>query len=258
MEELNRCIKKWNLVFTDTLTSRDFCRVGFDLNREEVDYSDSMSLFNFIASFNKLYVLFKEDYDQLEKMNIGKEIYPLSFQKFTSDNDDYRLLILFVDRPTITSHKRTILYLREINGKMEPFVTDDYNSYRENVVLDNTKAQAYLDLFEKYSLLLETYNYLDNRQMFGDGTNSMFTVIDDYQSNLLEGLKKFNLRISSSYFDTGYYVDLSINLGDNFGIDYGNCRMLVDDEDVSVDAETYDKIFSSTYINKKYTKKRKR
>lgn len=263
MKELDRYIKQWNLVFTDTSDRLDFCRVDFDIDKTEVNYDGSISLYNLVSSFNKLYLLFKKEYEELEKLNLGKDIEVLSFEKFDYNGDDYRSLIFYIDEPTITKHGDTILYLREINGEMKPLVTNnrnpfDKNYYREDIKLNDDIAKKYLDLFEKYSLLLNTYNYLKNRQIFGDGTNGIYTSIDNYNSNLLKGLNKFKISFGSTYFDTERFIEILINLGENFGIDYDNSKMILDNEETSIDKETSDRLFANVYVNKKYTKEKKR
>lgn len=263
MKDLDRYMKECNLVFTDTVDRLEFCRVDFDIDKTEVNYNDSISLLHLVSSFNKLYVSFKKEYDKLEKLNLGKSVKVLRFGKFDYNKDDYRNLLVYIDEPTITKHGDTILYLMEINGEIKPFVTNninpfDKNYYREDVKLNNDIAKKYLDLFEKYSLLLNTYNYLKNCQIFGDGTNCIFTVIDNYNSNLLEGLNKFKISFGSAYFNTEYFADLLINLGDNFGIDYDGCKLILDGEDTSIEKKDYDKILENIYVNKKYTKERTR
>ena len=259
MDKLEKYIKELNLVFTDTVNRLDFCRVDFDSDKAEVNYVDCISLLHLVSSFNKLYLSFKKEYEELEKLNLGKNIEVLNFDKFDFGKDNYRLLTIYIDDPIITNHKDTLLYLREINGKIKSFVTNDANPfdknyYCEDVILNDEVAKRYLDLFEKYSLLLEIYNHLKNNQLFGDGTNCIFTVIDNYNSNLLEGLKTFKISIGSTYFNTEYYAELLINLGENFGIDYDNCKLVLDNEEL--DKANYDRLFENVFINKKYTKKK--
>ena len=261
MQELDEYIRKCNLVFTNTVGRLDFCRFDFDIDKVKINYDNSISLFNLISSFNKLYLSFKKEYEELEKLNMGKYVSVLSFDTFYFDEEYYRVLSLYIDEPTITKHGDTFLFLREINGEMKPFVTNNKNTfdkdyYRENIELDSSIAKKYLDLFEIYSLLLDLYNKLKNEQIFGDGTNSIFTVIDEYKSNLLEGLNKFKIIVCSAYFDTEYYIDLPVNLGEDFGLDYDNCQLILDSENVQADKEDYSKVLTNIYLNKKYTEMR--
>ena len=262
MEKLDKYIKGCNLVFTDTMNRLDFCRVDFDIDKTEVNYAHSINLLQLVSSFNKLYLSFKKEYDELDKLNLGKTIEVLSFGKFNYNGDNYRNLTLYIDNPIITNHENTILYLREINNEIKPFVTNDKlpsekGYYQENVKLNKDIAKKYLDLFEKYHLLLETYNHLKNNRIFADGTNYISTNIDNYDNNnLLKGLRTFKITFGSTYFDTNYHVEFSINLGENFGIDYDSCKLFLDDENTFIDNANYDKIFEDVFINKKYLKKR--
>ena len=264
MKNLDRHIKEWNLVFTDTVDRLDFCKVGFDIDKTEVNCADSISILYLISSFNKLYLLFKKEYEELEKLNLGKSIKVLSFEKYDFNGDSYRNLILYVKEPTITEHESTILFLNEINGKMKPFVTSadreicDEGFYHDDIELNDEISKKYLDLFEKYSLLLETYKYLRNARLFGDGTYGMYTSIDNYNSDLLEGLNNLKIAFGSTFINTECFVELLINLGENFGIDYDNSKLIIDNVETPMDKETCDRLFSNIYVNKKHTKEKKR
>ncbi len=261
MFNLDEYIKECSLVFTNTVDRLDFCKKNFDINKVKVNYSDSINLLHLVSSFNKLYVDFKKEYSALEKIDLGKAPIVISFDKFDIDGDIYRLLVISIEESSITSRRDTFLYIREINGRVEPFVTNNINLfddkyYCEDVELDNNIAKKYLDLFEKYSALLDSYNYLRNRQLFGDGTNVMFTLIDDYHSILLEGLHNFTISFGSLYFDVEYFIDVVMNLGDNFSIDYEKCKLKFDGMEIAAEND-YEKILKNVYINKKYIEKRK-
>ena len=264
MSELDKYLKECNLVFTDTIDRYTFAMIGFDFDKTNVNYDGSVSLFDLVSSFNKLYLLFKKEYDALPKLNLGKDVEALDFSKFIFDKDIYRVLRLYITKPTITKHENTLLYLREINGKILPYVTNNKNPYdkdyyRDNKSLDHEISQKYLDLFEKYELLLESYNYFKNRFVFGDGTNCLFTLIDDYvHCNLLDGLHKFKISFGSASFNTEYAIDLPINLGENFGLDYDHCKVILDNKEIPRSKEEYDNILANTYINKQYIKERKK
>ena len=260
MNDIKEYLKSCNLVFTDTIDRYAFATVGFDINKQEVNYDGSISLLDLVSSFNKLYLSFIKEYDKLPKLKLGKNVEALDFSKFDFDKDSYRILRLYISKPVITKHENTLLYLREINGEILPYVTNgkspyDNGYYHEDVKIDTEITKKYLDLFEKYSLLLESYNYFKNKFVFGDGTNCLFTLIDDYvHCNLLDGLHKFKISFGSD----GDSIDLPINLGDNFGLDYDHCKVILDSKEIPRSKEEYDDILASTYINKQYTKERKR
>ena len=264
MKDIKEYLKSCNLVFTDTIDRYAFAIVGFDINKQEVNYDSSISFLDLVSSFNKLYLSFIKEYDALPKLKLGKYVEALDFSKFDFDKESYRILRLYISKPVITKHGSTILYLREINGEILPYVTNDKNPYdkgyyREDVKIDTEITKKYLDLFEKYSLLLESYNYFKNRFVFGDGTNCLFTLIDDYvHCNLLDGLHKFKISFGSNYFNTEYFIELPINLGENFGLDYDHCKAILDSKEIPRSKEEYDNILANTYINKQYIKERKK
>ena len=120
MQELDEYIRKCHLVFTNTVGRLDFCRFDFDIDKVKINYDNSISLFNLISSFNKLYLSFKKEYEELEKLNMGKYVSVLSFDTFYFDEEYYSVLSLYIYEPTITKHGDTFLFLREINGEMKP------------------------------------------------------------------------------------------------------------------------------------------
>ena len=262
MKKNSEFLKEYNLVFTGTLKREDFCRVDFDINKEKINYDNCISLFELISSFNKLYVMFKKEYDELEKINFGNKITYCDFANYLFDGENYRCLLLYINEPTITKHPDTLLYLREIDGEIKPFVTNNRNIfdkkyYRDNIELDNEISKKYLDLFEKYSVLFDTYNLLKNNCLYGDGTFGIYSSIDNYKSNILNGLKNIKISFGASYFNCEYFFNISYNLGEDFGIDYDNCSYIENDEEKSVFENEYDTILQKTFINKKYLKEKK-
>ena len=259
MQNIKKNIKECNLIFTDTITRLDFCRSDFDLDKIEVKYNNSINLYELASSFNKLYTSFEKEYQSLTKLDLGINVELIDFSIFSFDNDNYRLLELYIDKPTITNYPYTLLFLREINRQIKPFITNsfnflDKNYYRNSINIDENIAKKYLDLFDKYSVLIESYKYLKNCCLYSDGTFSMYTTIDEYKSNILKGLKSFRI----SFGCTNYYIYLPINLGNNFGIDYNNCNYITDNINTPLNNNTYENIFNDVYIGKKYIKEKKR
>lgn len=252
--DFERYTKILNAVFTDTYTRLELLEINLD--EKEVNYEDSISLFNLISSFNELYKSFKKEYAELEKLPLGKSVEALTFDKFTFNNNNYRLLTMYIDEPLITSHPDTILYLREINGKIMPFVTNDLNTFDKNYYNDDIElniviSKKYLDLFEKYDQLLKMYNYFKNQAVFGDGSN---TIVTEVKGDLLEELHEFKI----SFGTFGEITKLAINLGDNFGLSYDECHFIVYDKEEMIQNTDYDYLLNNVYLNKRYTSKEER
>ncbi len=259
MEKLDNCIKTWNLIFTDTLKSEDLCTRDFNLSKSEVNYQNCISLYNLVYAFNKLYLAFKKEYNELEKIEMGRSIEIVQFKKFSDeDGKEYRTLIIDIDEPTIINQPDTLLYLRDIDGQMETFVTNNLNPFDKNyyfkyVSLDNEKVKKYLDLFEKYKLLLELYYYLRMQLVFGDGSTILQTKINDGNSNLFDNLENSNITMASlGWLSANDEANISIHLGDNFDVDSTNSSLILDGVNMDTDASTYTKILQSVYINGQY------
>ena len=82
MNELDRFIKDVNLVFTNTISRIDFCRVDFDISSQEINYDNTINLYKLVSSFNRLYMSFKKKYDSLNKLKLSKDLKILRFDKF--------------------------------------------------------------------------------------------------------------------------------------------------------------------------------
>ena len=269
MEYLDEYIKTWNLVFTNTVNKLALCDINFDLDKAKVNYDGSISFLDLVSSFNILYQSFKKEYDAMPKLKIGDDVEALDFYNYNLDKDNYRVLRLYINKPMITNPiitnlENTILYLREINGKIMPYITNDKNPhdknyYRHDIKIDDEIAKKYLYLFEKYQLLLEAYNYLKNGFVFGDGTHCIFTTIDKPNNcNLLAGLHQFKIAFGSSYFDTEIFNEIPINLGDILDIDYDNCKTYLNNKEILVEKAEYAKMLANVFVNKQYTKERKK
>ena len=254
--DLEKYVKVLNAIFTNAFKITDLIGTNVNGQKININYDDSINLFNLVSSFNELYKSFKKEYAELEKLSLGKCVEVLTFDKFTFKNNNYRLLTMYIDEPLITSHPDTILYLREINGKIMPFVTNelnifDKNYYNDDIELNNLISKKYLDLFEKYDQLLKMYNYFKIQCVFGDGSN---TIISEIKGDFLEELYEFNITFGT--FDE--ITKLVINLGDNFGLAYDKCHFIVYDKEEKIQNTDYDYLFNNVYLNKIYTSKEER
>lgn len=257
MKEMDNYIKKCNLAFTNTCNRKDFFYYNFDIDKKEVNYDSSISLFELVSSFNKLYLEFKEEYDKLEKLDLGDNVELINFNKYSVNDSNYRVSKFYISGSHLTTSSDTFLYLREINGKIKPFVTNDYHRsdkkyFYKDINLDREIAKKYLDLFEKYNSLLTIYDYLKYKRLFGDGSSSIFTVIDNHHSNLLKGLNTFRIIIGGDYVDTDFSFDLFVNLGKEFGLNKDKCKLFLDYKNTPINKDVFNEILNNLYINKEY------
>ena len=215
--DLSELIKRLNLVYTDTIKSRDFSRVNFDINKANVNYDNSISFYDLIYAFNKLYNSFKKKYDALEKFDFCKEQYPVWFSEFDID-EHYRVLELLVygcDKKRF-KHEDLELNLREIDGKNESYITNGVlnptspNYYYEDVELDNDMVKKYLDLFQEYNLLMKLFQRMYIEMIYGDGTHTMFTEIRSEKEQFGAKLDTIKLFFGASFINVSYYITITL------------------------------------------------
>ena len=248
MQTMKEFLRECNLIFTKTLTIYDFARRDINIDEVEINYEDCINLFELIYSFNNLYLSFKNEYDKLEKLNVGEEIFLNHFSKFNIGKENYRVLSFDVDKPTITNHPNTVLHFREVNNKLDAFVSDGMSSrdkyYHEKVEISETLIKSYLDLFERYELLFKSFDDLKNRQIMGDQIFSLYTVIDEYEADILKGLKEFKVMFGNDK----KYVNITMNLGENFGINTEKSNICEEQKE----EKEYKELLNNTYVNKIY------
>lgn len=261
MKDFEKFTKEMNTIFTNTLNRKDFCVKGFDIEKVDINLENTISLCNLVSSFNELYLKFKKEYKEIEKIPECGNFNVLSFSKYECDNVNYRTMTIDVYDDNIGYEKASLLYLNEKDGMINCFVTNgvfnpmDEDYYREDLHLDSLQVKKYLDIYEKYQVLFETYRYFKNKFVFGDGTNVIFSKIEE---NLVDGLNYFEIHYGSILMNTSYSVKLIINLGENFGIDYSKCEVIWDNEKTLVDENVLDNLFNDTRIHKSYLKERTR
>ena len=195
MNELDKFIKEINLVFTNTIQAIDFCRVDFDLEKQKVNYENAINMYKLVSSFNKLYLSFKKEYNDLEKLELGKDLQILNFNQFTIDKEHHRIIDIYITNPIICDHNYTILSICEKNNHIYSFISNrtnpfDKEFYKKDIQLDVNICKKYLDLFEKYQLLFETYNQFKNKFVYDDGINILCTKIE---GNFLKELTGFEI-----------------------------------------------------------------
>ena len=259
MKNIEEFIKTSNLIFTDTITRGDICRVDYDYRKETPILDNSISVFNLMKSFNDEYLRFKKEYEDIGKIKLGTYNSITRVNEFKFDTDFYRVMEIYIEKPTICDKNYTFLNIREINGEMKPFITSggnpyDDDAYQNPVDLSNIPAKEYLDLFIKYQEFIKKYKYFKNEQLFGDGTFCIFSWMDKYHANILEGLKEWNLSLGGSYFDGEDYLEFNAKFNDNFTIKDEDCKFVYDCKDEK--EASYEDIAKRLYLNNNHTMKK--
>lgn len=248
-------IYEFNLVSTLTVTDTyEWCYVINNRIDREIDYENSVSFYHLVESFNKLYLKFKNDYDRLTKLNLGDKLEILKFGKWEYNGSNYRKLVIYVDNPNkeVCDDYDTLLYLYEKDGEVSSYVTNNLlpweeGYYKKYLELDNQLVKSYLDLGDKYVLVIDSYNSLKNNSVFGNGTTCLFSKIN---GELLEGLSTFELAFGNNYFNTSDYINLVFKLGDNLEIDYDKSLVKIRSEYMDKKKEIIDKLIHNLFVSK--------
>lgn len=253
MRTLDDLIKEFNLLYTNTLTQHDFCRVGFDSKKELLDLKNCISLYKLINDFNKKYNEFIKDYNTLDKFDFGEYLEIIGFRKRDNDKE------LWIWAPDVIGKGDPIIKMVEKDNQIFTICTNDANPeyekyYCTKLAYDKNKVKAYLDLFEKYEDLLNQYKYLKNQMIFGDGCTTMFSKID---GELLEQLNTFEISLGNNYFNDCDHIEIPINLGKDIEIDYEKVDLDINTIDEEVKKEDSEKILKKVYINKKHLEERR-
>jgi len=231
-EMIDRFIYEFNLAST-----RD--------NNVDIDYKNSISLYNFVDSFNKLYLKFREDYALLPILGIDGDI-NLGWYDGVNGSK-YERLTLFVG-------KEKIIYIDRINDVYECYIVNvmsdnDEDFKYEKLNVDTEVIKKYLDFGSKYDVLITGYNQLKNKQIFGNGYTLMFTKIN---GGLLNEFNTFEISFGNVSMNYEDYINLVFILGDNLELDYDNSIVklggtLYEDKSMFIDVAV-----KGIYINNKY------
>lgn len=256
MNELNECLKYFNLAYTETLDLNEYYGKDIDIDNIDIDTTNCISLYNLIYSINKMHCLFKKEYEELEKLDLGDDIKILGFNKF---EHQLRVLDMLVYKPKMLNTNYTYLYLREVNGVSMPYITNeisihsDNGFYRKTIKLPAKTVKKYLDLFEKYELLLKLYKYLNNRIIFNDGTYMLYTRIESTNDGILNDFVSFKIGMDENHFmKPGSHININVNLRNDFSIDLERCNVALNENEISLNSDEYVNILKNTYINGKY------
>ena len=242
MEKYDDWIKKINQLLTNSI--------------DKLDTSNSINLYSLLLLFEKVYISFNKRFDNFKKLNIGNELEVIDYQH-QYDTGKRSLDIL------VGENKRdgfsTFLHITEADGKIDSLVTNGIQNnafskefYYETIKLNDEIMCQYMNLFDKYSVLFQLYESLVYK-VIKNNDQSVFINIMTNNDNILNGLIGFQIVALSKYSDkSNHRVIISLNYDDGFKIDFKNCSLKLDDEEVKASYNTFDRLLKSLYISKDY------
>ena len=256
MEKLDNSIKAFNLVFTDTIDRLDLCQSDFEFNKVSINYDNCINLYDLVSKFNNLFAHFKKEYKDLNKIIVGENIEIDRFKSIPSTN--HRFLSMHIYEPCITSHEDTYLYLVEDNGKMYSYVTNDINPcdkeyYYEKIDINPIQIKEYLDLFEKYNILIDLYKYFRDGFIYSDGTYILFSKIESIDDSIFDSVQKLTITLGSNFFKLpGDHIKICLNTIESSNIDISNSEIRLGNDFINANESDYLNILKNIYINGKY------
>ena len=146
---------------TDTINHDDFCHIGFNINDYNISTNNAISLWDLVKNFIVNYNLFIIDYQNLTKLKLGDNIEIIRFNKTNA----YRYLEIYIADSSICNINEAILHIYQDKEQISTWVTScgyitDKDYFSKQIELEQDTVIAYLNLFCKYSTLLEQYHYL--------------------------------------------------------------------------------------------------
>lgn len=128
----------------------------------------------------------------------------------------------------------------------------EYNDLYLAFKPDLESGMTRLELFKKHKKFAFLYSNYKNSLIFYNGKYNVATRINDGDNSIFCYSEKFIIEYGNF---NGDYISLVINLGEKFSINYKESRYYRKNRKSELGKNTWDNILSTTYINKKYTKK---
>lgn len=214
MDKLSKCIDYLNHFTTLSLKDSYILRYK-NSPLENPNYNDSISLYDFLYSFGKMYKSFKEDLDNLPKFNLGESFQYWDYSEYGSEKET----TLLVDKPNIVDNDFCYLNIIKSSEGIKCYVsTDDHEYYFKNneVKIDESHAEKYFTFIEKYLHFIDCYNISKGNTMF---SNQHYLIISDYSGDIYNKIDNIILKIDIDFQDRNYVAKIIFDLN-NLSIDY--------------------------------------
>ena len=252
MESLNSYTKLFNSLYTNTVTEHDFCYVGFDLDKVEVNYDNCISLYDLLVTFNKLHHSFIKEYETLDNLDLAEKIYFMYYRQY----DDNSRTISFYLKGIKDYNKcgKPNIYMQEENGEYEAFYLSDYDHI--DLDIDTEIIKKYLDLFDKYRDLYDVYNRLKYIRIFCNDIVSLYTNINNNNDmelgDILNEMKDFKICLLDHYHHAEDIFSFDFNMGDEIKINSDKTKVIINNKRIAVTEEEIMGFLKSIYINTEY------
>ncbi len=193
------------------------------------------NLKDFVTQFYDSYRLFKEDYDKIEKLNLGNLINVLYFNE---DEKSCYLELLVEGKQEGTIKPKGFKYLTifQRDGQYHAFFTDSQNYNRKIIEItdvDPSVLKGYLDVFRKHKEIFNLYKDFRNKPelVFGNH-HSLYVLVHAWDDALVDGLEAIEFIIQNfPFLNTYYCMHIWVDLLNGINIDFDKCYVTIDEHE---------------------------
>ncbi len=253
MYKFEKFVRLLNFVFTKTIDERAAFNKNYDLSYRRIHYNNCYSLKNILDLFIFTHNKFKEEYDNLDKFDLGK-VTEFEFTNLYNKDGYYRRLETYINNPSFIDLPDINLIMHENDGEIKCFITDeDYNDidYIYNKIsLSDEKVKGYLDLFEKYQPFLEFYKKCHNSLMVRGDLYCLYICLNSKSENVLDDIDKMSFYISVGskiINDNSIYISYDLK---NDSIDLSSSSVLINKRKYKLNENEFLNLLSSIYVSK--------
>ena len=246
-EEIVNAVKTFNIGSTCKKSDRE--NLDYNNTTLHIDRKESISIGSIIGTFMNQYTDFKKEYDNIQKLNSYNELRYVGFYK---EDEEKSLCLDFYDNNKTMKSKYgyLLLILKEKNGVCSCYVRNDHigkdYDIREEKI-DEKVVKTYIALFEKYKDLLDAYNFLQSKFVFGNGFNVLNMRIN---GDILKELKSMEISFGNCYMNRSDYVTLEVELlNDNRFLKE---EITIDDKTIEPTGEIVTYLLNEVYLNREY------
>lgn len=234
--DLTNFIYDFNLA--TTMTAKDVYEVCTIINagrKKDIEYQDSLSLYEIVERFNQVYQDYLLDIDTLKEVfnPLGKNV----LYGYHSLSEGFAWLVLDVVEPAKEVFDAQHAVVNFINRNDDEYFVNADNGERrfskdfisKGVDIDKENIKKCLDIIRNHDLLLDSFRELRNKFVFGNGTTVVFSKID---GDVFDRLTTFTLSFGNSYMNSSDFLEVKFRLGKKLKILYGSSKVAIEDEEI--------------------------
>lgn len=226
----------YNLITSLSTTWNDRC-MNKDTN---LTLDNCIDLYSLVDLFNNFYKDFKIELDKFKKNDFCTK---LCFYDYYS-TDEIKNLRLELYKPFFVD--KEFVFVSLIKTKNEIIRKFEEYDYSKDIIIEDEFINNYINLLDKYKILVEAYEFFRNNMIYGDGCTTLFSSIT---GEFLDDLEEFKLTFGNSFFNTEYFIEANFILGDKLILE-NKGKFIIDSCEIKDKACLLEKLIHEVYINR--------